>query len=294
MDFITSIKTCLFKYVDFTGRASRAEFWYFTLFTMLLSVIAEILDAALAGQSVWSYSGFFGPMSSIVTVVTTLPCLAVAARRLHDVGKSGWWQLLYLTIIGTILLLIWYSSGTQKSENKFGVSTAENPEIEEKDTLPVWIKFFIIPIIGVFVSCLILFVTLLEVGMIPDTEVMVGSELSSSTKTTLIDQRIISETDNIRYFYSTEMLSFSKEGQLVTDTSIISYSSNDEGIVQIWEMEFREIDRVELVQEGSFFQDSIYKIYGNAQAEYEWIEVWLSTENGGDKLFINEVEKNVR
>ena len=294
MDFITSIKTCLFKYVDFTGRASRAEFWYFTLFTMLLSVIAEILDAALAGQSVWSYSGFFGPMSSIVTVVTTLPCLAVAARRLHDVGKSGWWQLLYLTIIGTILLLIWYSSGTQKSENKFGVSTAENPEIEEKDTLPVWIKFFIIPIIGVFVSCLILVVTLLEVGMIPDTEVMVGSELSSSTKTTLIDQRIISETDNIRYFYSTEILSFSKEGQLVTDTSIISYSSNDEGIVQIWEMEFGEIDRVELVQEGSFFQDSIYKIYGNAQAEYEWIEVWLSTENGGDKLFINEVEKNVR
>ena len=124
MDFITSIKTCLFKYVDFTGRASRAEFWYFTLFTILLSVVAEILDAALAGQSVWSYSGFFGPMSSIVTVVTTLPCLAVAARRLHDVGKSGWWQLLYLTIIGTILLLIWYSSRTQKSEDKFGVSTA--------------------------------------------------------------------------------------------------------------------------------------------------------------------------
>ena len=294
MDFITSIKTCLFKYVDFTGRASRAEFWYFTLFTILLSVVAEILDAALAGQSVWSYSGFFGPMSSIVTVVTTLPCLAVAARRLHDVGKSGWWQLLYLTIIGTILLLIWYSSRTQKSENKFGVSTAENPEIEEKDTLPVWIKFFIIPLIGVFVSCLILFVTLLEVGMIPDTEVMVGSELSSSTKTTLIDQRIISETDNIRYFYSTEMLSFSKEGQLVTDTSIISYSSTDVGIVQIWEMEFGAIDRVELVQEGSFLQDSIYKIYGNAQAEYEWIEVWLSTENGGDKLFINEVEKNVK
>ena len=130
--------------------------------------------------------------------------------------------------------------------------------------------------------------------MIPDTEVMVGSELSSSTKTTLIDQRIISETDNIRYFYSTEMLSFSKEGQLVTDTSIISYSSNDEGIVQIWEMEFGAIDRVELVQEGSFFQDSIYKIYGNDQAEYEWIEVWLSTENGGDKLFINEVEKNAK
>lgn len=294
MDFITSIKTCLFKYVDFTGRASRAEFWYFTLFTILLSVVAEILDAALAGQSVWSYSGFFGPMSSIVTVVTTLPCLAVAARRLHDVGKSGWWQLLYLTIIGMILLLIWYSSRTQKSENKFGVSTAENPEIEEKDTLPVWIKFFIIPLIGVFVSCLILFVTLLEVGIIPDTEVMVGSELSSSAKTTLIDQRIISETDNIRYFYSTEMLSFSKEGQLVTDTSIISYSSNDEGIVQIWEMEFGAIDRVELLQEGSFFQDSIYKIYGNAQAEYEWIEVWLSTENGGDKIFINEVEKNVK
>ena len=294
MNFITSIKTCFFKYVDFSGRASRPEFWYFTLFTVLLSVVAEILDAALAGQSVWSYDSFLGPMSSIVTVVTTLPCLAVAARRLHDVGKSGWWQLLYLTIIGTILLLIWYSNRSKNSENKFGVSTVENPKIEEKDTLPVWIKFFIIPLIGVFVSCLILFGTLLEFGLIPDTEVMVGSELSSSAKTTLIDQRIISETDNIRYFYSTEMLSFSKEGQLVTDTSIISYSSNDEGIVQIWEMEFGAIDRVELVQEGSFLQDSIYKIYGNAQAEYEWIEVWLSTENGGDKLFINEVEKNVK
>ena len=280
--------------MDFTGRASRAEFWYFTLFIVLLSVVADMLDAAIAGQSFWSYGDFFGPISSILMVSTTLPSLAVATRRLHDVGKSGWWQLLYVTIIGTALLLVWYASETQKNENKFGVSTTESSDLEKNDTLPAWIKFFVIPFLGLFAGASIVFGILMEVGIFPDTGVTPGWELSSSVKKTLINQRIISEADNIRYFYSTELLFFSKEGQLVTDTSVISYASTEEGTVQIWEIEFSAIDRVELVQEGSFFQDSIYKIHGNALAEYEWIEVWLSNENGGDKLFINEVEKNIR
>ena len=91
MNFVESIKTCFVKYATFSGRASRSEFWYFCLFLVILDVSTEILDAALAGESFWSYDEFFGPITSIFYLVTFLPGLALSFRRLQDINKSGWW-----------------------------------------------------------------------------------------------------------------------------------------------------------------------------------------------------------
>ena len=110
MDFGTAIKTCFKKFGTFEGRAGKAEFWYFYLLGMGLNVVSYFIDV--------NYFGIeegFGPTSTIVGLVFALPGLAVAARRLHDVGKSGWWQLISLTGIGLIPLIIWWSSdGTTK------------------------------------------------------------------------------------------------------------------------------------------------------------------------------------
>ena len=116
MDFQTSIKTCFKKYAEFSGRASRSELWWFALFCFIGGIVTVIIDSMVLGYSVEGY----GPLNLIFSVVTALPTVAVACRRLHDINKTGWWQLILLTIIGIILLIIWYATEGEKKKNKYG------------------------------------------------------------------------------------------------------------------------------------------------------------------------------
>lgn len=102
---------CLKNYVGFEGRARRKEFWFFTLVQFGLLIIAQIIDKMLG-------TGIF---YAIVTLALFLPSLAVAARRLHDIGKSGWWLLLGLIpVIGIIILIIWFIMDTKSDSNRWG------------------------------------------------------------------------------------------------------------------------------------------------------------------------------
>ena len=93
MNFGQAISTCFSKYATFSGRASRPEFWWFFLVQILVSIAASMLGDVVAG---------------LVSLAVLLPALAVGARRLHDIGKSGWWQLIMLTVIGLLLLIYWW------------------------------------------------------------------------------------------------------------------------------------------------------------------------------------------
>ena len=118
MTFPDAVKICFNKYVDFNGRARRSEFWWWALFTFLLGIVASIIDAVLGTRN-GSGTGLIG---SIVNLAVLLPSLAVGARRLHDTGRSGWWQLLWIVIcIGWIFLIIWYVQDSQ-GDNKYGPS----------------------------------------------------------------------------------------------------------------------------------------------------------------------------
>ena len=116
MDFQTSIKTCFSKYADFSGRALRSELWFFALFIVLGSIVTVILDVMVLGYSVESY----GPLNIIFGVAIFIPSIAVTARRLHDINKSGWWQLIELTIIGILLIIIWNATEGEKKKNIYG------------------------------------------------------------------------------------------------------------------------------------------------------------------------------
>jgi uncharacterized membrane protein YhaH (DUF805 family) len=106
MTFIDAIKTCFTKYANFDGCASRPEFWWWFLFTVI---------AGLALQAV-SYN-----LSGAFSIATFLPGLAVGMRRLHDTDRSGWWLLLYfLPIIGWIVLIVFWAESGQP--NRYGGS----------------------------------------------------------------------------------------------------------------------------------------------------------------------------
>lgn len=98
-----SVKTCIRKYADFSGRATRAEFWWWVLATTIFSFALSAIDSFVSAVSSLYV---FSPLSSIFGLAILLPNLAVTARRLHDIGKSGWWQLVWIVvaILGAIPL----------------------------------------------------------------------------------------------------------------------------------------------------------------------------------------------
>lgn len=117
--FGQAVKSCLNQYCGFKGRASRAEYWWFILFCGLVSVVLVLVDLVLfsATQSeFFATRGFHG----IWTLAMFLPSTAVLVRRLHDTGKSAWWLLLYLTLVGIIVLFVFVCLRGNVGSNKFG------------------------------------------------------------------------------------------------------------------------------------------------------------------------------
>jgi uncharacterized membrane protein YhaH (DUF805 family) len=113
MDFTTAVKTSLSKYVTFSGRAARSEFWYFLLFTLIAYIPAFVIDIFLFnGRPILYYLCFLGLL---------LPGVAVSARRLHDIDKSAWWLLLaFVPLVGAIILIVWYCQRGTIGPNQFG------------------------------------------------------------------------------------------------------------------------------------------------------------------------------
>ena len=142
MSFQDAVKQVLRKYADFSGRATRAEFWWWKLAVYIASFILAIIDGSILS---FSQGGAYSPLQMIFGLAILLPSLAVTARRLHDIGRTGWWQLVWIAIaviawipfiIGLIVLLVrifgvleggWYSyapmaEGNFSGGQSFGVS----------------------------------------------------------------------------------------------------------------------------------------------------------------------------
>jgi uncharacterized membrane protein YhaH (DUF805 family) len=111
MNFSDSIKLGFSNYVNFTGRACRSEYWYWVLFTVIVSIVTFVIDSVI-GASV---------TSTIWELATILPSIAIGVRRLHDTDRSGWWILLGLIpLVGAIILIIWFCSKGTDGPNRFG------------------------------------------------------------------------------------------------------------------------------------------------------------------------------
>jgi len=119
MDFMTAVRTCFSKYVDFSGRARRAEFWWWALFYVLVGIVTGVLDRALG--TTFGVNGENGVLGTLAGLALLLPGLAVAALRLHDTGRSGWWLLLIIVVFfGWLVLLVFYVLATEPGDNKYG------------------------------------------------------------------------------------------------------------------------------------------------------------------------------
>jgi len=119
MSFADAVSSVLRQYATFGGRARRAEYWWFILFTALVSVVASTIDAVL-GTMTQTGLGLIG---TVVSLALLLPSLAVTVRRLHDTDRSGWWVLAFLIpIAGFVLWLVFMLSDSNPQPNRWGPS----------------------------------------------------------------------------------------------------------------------------------------------------------------------------
>ncbi len=110
------------KYAVFEGRAQRAEYWYFILFTILISIVLAFIDM---GTGTFNQETGFGVISGIYSLAVLIPTIAVGVRRLHDTNRTGWWILIGLIpLIGFIVLLVFFVMDSDPSANEYG----ENPK----------------------------------------------------------------------------------------------------------------------------------------------------------------------
>jgi len=109
--FLVALK----KYAVFSGRSTRSEFWYFTLFQIIIIIGLSLLLAVI---------GLSPEIAAIVPLVASLalllPAIAVGVRRLHDIDKSGWWMLLMIVPIVSLLLIIFFVKKGTDGQNRFG------------------------------------------------------------------------------------------------------------------------------------------------------------------------------
>ncbi|MFD2172692.1 DUF805 domain-containing protein [Rhodobacter lacus] len=135
MDFFTAIKTCFRNYAGFRGRAPRSEFWWFGLFFFIGSALLAMIETRFLGFGAvervpggWAWQSNGGPLTGLFALGMVVPLLAVAVRRLHDLGKSGWWLLISLVpFFGTLVLLYFYVQPSQPGPNAFGPAPDRSP-----------------------------------------------------------------------------------------------------------------------------------------------------------------------
>jgi uncharacterized membrane protein YhaH (DUF805 family) len=114
MTFSEAISSGFRNYVSFSGRASRSELWYWILFAVLIGIVMTIIDVGVLSINVQ-------PLSSIWSLITFLPSLAIGVRRLHDTDRSGWWWLLaFIPLIGAIALIVFWCFEGTRGTNRFG------------------------------------------------------------------------------------------------------------------------------------------------------------------------------
>ncbi len=110
MSFADAVRSVLTQYVGFSGRARRSEYWYYVLAYLVLDIVVTVIDSVL-GTSI---------LGLLLGLALLLPSLAVMIRRLHDTNRSGWWALLVLTGIGSIVLLVFAIQEGTAGPNTYG------------------------------------------------------------------------------------------------------------------------------------------------------------------------------
>lgn len=116
-------------YADFSGRAPRAEYWWFVLFVLIAEILIMVLDAILGLNNV---VGAYGLLVTLFILGVIVPHIALGVRRLHDTDHSGWWLFIGLVpIVGPIVLVVFFATAGDRESNRYGPDPYGPSDLEE-------------------------------------------------------------------------------------------------------------------------------------------------------------------
>lgn len=110
----------ILNYANYSGRARRQEYWYFTLVNVLVNLVMGIIDRVIGSVMQMGNLGFFGVIYALFIMI---PSIVVTVRRLHDSGRVGWWALIaFVPIIGILVLLYFLIQDSEEGSNQYGAN----------------------------------------------------------------------------------------------------------------------------------------------------------------------------
>jgi hypothetical protein len=187
-----------------------------------------------------------------------------------------------------IIFLYYFGKAIQGTFAFHKLEKAENPDYRaaSKGTLFVGIPALVI------IFALVTFGAATMTGFLPSTEVQSGEQMWQREVDILVANGIIYEEDKIEYFYSEGLWSILEGGQMLVQDRVISYGPDENQELMIYELYYKDIVSIDLIEKGGVLSDTSYKIQGHQ--EDAWLMLWLSAEGGGDEVFIDALYKNVR
>ena len=145
MGFKEAVRTCFAKYATFTGRARRSEYWWFCLFMALLSMVCSIFDGILKAACNVEF------VETLASLFVLVPSISVSFRRLHDIGRSGWWAGASYILCAISVIIVLFMTGFDFSLLTDGESLYHTLSKSDK-------VIAVLPMLGGLVVCLIVFV----------------------------------------------------------------------------------------------------------------------------------------
>lgn len=187
----------------------------------------------------------------------------------------------------SLVFLYFFGKAIQGTLALRKIKKAEKSNLESD---PKWIKVLII-------TCLVILFFLASVGMLTmtgtltPTKVLQGKDLSKDYKNALLESDIINKGDSIEYFYSEAFSSITETGSILTNDRVIMYFTDENNEIAVYELYFENITGVELIKNGNYFNDSVYRV--NAGSRDAYLTIVLSTENRGDIKFIESLRSKL-
>ena len=291
---------------DFESAIEAARSAQFVAFWLSISYALNLVFLFWTGESLFGdaprdniefYASVF--IFILFALLFLLLGFRIRKNRFGSVPFLAVWTLFEITYKlfaapgkGIIISLIFFVISINSLRGWFGIKKywfSGNPL--EKISKPISkLGRLLVSIIFIFILVLCSFGMLKEIGIVPDDKVTLGKDLRPDTRMKLVSNNIILESDKIIYFYSEGLLSVMDGGQLLTEDRIVTYETGENNQLVIYQMLYKNIKTIELVEQGSSILNSSYKIYGNENASYGFIIIFLP---GTDTKFIKELESHL-
>ncbi|MEP5764320.1 MAG: hypothetical protein ABJ308_06990 [Halieaceae bacterium] len=269
----------------------------------IAATISGVLTLLVTAFAIYSSAdgdlAFFNDSTSFIDVAFLLVCALGVYRKSRAAAIVVFVYFIISKIIMgvsmgrvpglavSLIFLYFFGKAIQGSFVYHRLEKAENPNYKAPSR---WYAFIGIPV-GIILIALLSLGMLSMTGAVPSTQVLAGDKIPQNQLETLLTEGIIDEGEEIEYFYSAGMTSIMEDGNLLTNRRVISYFINQESELEIYELLLPQIRNIELVQEGSFLNDTIYQV--NAYQEDAWLQINLSTEDQGDVRFFEALQKMI-